>query len=180
MGDTIEEAHVVELLTELGYTAIGANINPEDWRGISAQTIADKILRKVDNGEGSVVELHDAGGDRSQTVAALPIIIDALRSRGYNFILASQLTGASPGSGAISQDPWLPVAQVGVRGISLEDKIFSGLFWTCLILSSLRFVLLLVSALCEHASRRAPPAYAPPLSVLVPAYNEEKSRRTND
>jgi cellulose synthase/poly-beta-1,6-N-acetylglucosamine synthase-like glycosyltransferase/peptidoglycan/xylan/chitin deacetylase (PgdA/CDA1 family) len=174
MGDSIAEAHVIELITELGYTAIGANINPEDWRGISAQAIAERILRKIDKGQGSVIELHDAGGDRSPTVAALPIVIDALRSRGYNFILASQLTGASPESGPIGHDPWLPVAQVGVRGISLEDKIFSGLFWTCLILSSLRFVLLLVSALCERASRRPLPVYAPPLSVLVPAYNEEK------
>jgi peptidoglycan-N-acetylglucosamine deacetylase len=175
MGDTIEEAHVVELVSQLGYITVGANLNPEDWRGISAQEIVDRVLSKADDGDGSVIELHDAGGDRSQTVAALPILIEALRNRGFNFITASQLAGSVPESGAIvAKDPWLPVAEVGVEGISLEDKIFSVLFWTCLVLSGLRFVLLLVSALCERASRRPLPLYEPPVSVLIPAYNEEK------
>lgn len=174
MGDSIDEAHVVELVTELGYSSVGANLNPEDWRGVPAQKIVDRILRKLDDGNGSVIELHDAGGDRSQTVAALPALIKAIRSRGYDFIKASQLVGTAPASAPAVRDPWLPVAEVGVRGISLEDKIFSVLFWTCLVLSGVRFVLLLISALCERASRRPLPAYEPPVSVLIPAYNEEK------
>ena len=38
------------------------------------------------NGSGLVVGIHDGGGDRSQTIAALPAIIDGLRSRGYSFV----------------------------------------------------------------------------------------------
>ena len=39
--------------------------------------------------------LHDAGGDRSQTVAALPAIIAQLRARGYRFVPVSELAGLS-------------------------------------------------------------------------------------
>jgi len=39
------------------------------------------------------VILHDGGGDRSQTLAALPTIIDTLRARGYTFVTVTQLLG---------------------------------------------------------------------------------------
>src|SRR5690606_40892823 len=44
---------------------------------------------------GNIVLLHDAGGDRSQTVEALPMIIDELRARGFRFVTVSELLGLS-------------------------------------------------------------------------------------
>ena len=44
---------------------------------------------------GHVILLHDSGGDRSQTVAALPKIIDSLRAKGYDFVPISELAGLS-------------------------------------------------------------------------------------
>ena len=44
---------------------------------------------------GNIILFHDAGGDRAQTVAALPIIIDKLRKQGYRFVLVSDLAGLS-------------------------------------------------------------------------------------
>jgi len=49
----------------------------------------------VNRDVGSVVLLHDAGGDRSHTVAALPEIITRLRAKGYTFISIAQLRGLS-------------------------------------------------------------------------------------
>jgi peptidoglycan/xylan/chitin deacetylase (PgdA/CDA1 family) len=40
---------------------------------------------------GSVVLMHDGGGDRKQTIAALPVIIDVLRARGFNFVTLTEL-----------------------------------------------------------------------------------------
>src|SRR5690606_11567233 len=37
--------------------------------------------------------LHDGGGDRTATVAALPLIIEALRADGYRFVTISELVG---------------------------------------------------------------------------------------
>src|SRR5207248_1267850 len=52
MGNSVDEAHAVELLSELGYDSIGANLNPEDWRSISAQQIVERVVSKFDKGEG--------------------------------------------------------------------------------------------------------------------------------
>ncbi len=42
---------------------------------------------------GSIILLHDGGGDRSATVAALPVLIDALRAHGYAIVPVSALMG---------------------------------------------------------------------------------------
>lgn len=63
--------------------------------------IVDNVLRGVK--PGSVVLLHDGGGDRTPTVQALPQIIDALRRQGYRFVTVPELM-------AISTKP-TPVAQ---------------------------------------------------------------------
>jgi peptidoglycan-N-acetylglucosamine deacetylase len=175
MGYTPQEAHVLEIATGLGYRALGANLNPEDWRGIPAAKIVETVLREADNGNGSVIELHDAGGDRSQTVKALPILIEALRDRGFKFVRPSEFAGAA--GEPVTQptdDPWLKVATYATEGILVTSKFFWTLYWTCLALSSLRFFLLLVSALRSRRSGKSAPVYEPPVSALIPAYNEEK------
>jgi len=42
---------------------------------------------------GSIINLHDGGGDRAQTVAAVPAIIKALKKRGFAFATVSELLG---------------------------------------------------------------------------------------
>jgi peptidoglycan/xylan/chitin deacetylase (PgdA/CDA1 family) len=61
---------------ELGYTVVLESIDPQDW----ARPGADVILQRVreQRRSGSVILLHDAGGDRSQTLTALPRILDWL------------------------------------------------------------------------------------------------------
>ncbi|TMK37714.1 MAG: hypothetical protein E6G58_01015 [Actinobacteria bacterium] len=57
------------------------DVDPRDWApGASARQIARAVLESVK--PGAVVELHDGGGDRSATVAALPKIIRGIRSMG--------------------------------------------------------------------------------------------------
>jgi peptidoglycan-N-acetylglucosamine deacetylase len=174
MGDSTEEAHVLELVTGMGYTAIGANLNPEDWRGTPAKDIIEHVVREAEAGKGSVIELHDAGGDRNPTVEALPALIETLRGMGFQFVQASQLArGATEPSDQIVGDPWLSVAKLGVDGMFVEDKLFKSLFWTCLVLSGFRFLLLLISALRGRAGRKPVPDSDLPVSVLIAAYNEE-------
>jgi peptidoglycan/xylan/chitin deacetylase (PgdA/CDA1 family) len=51
--------------------------------GVAA--IESRIIALAD-GRGLVVGIHDGGGDRSETLAALPTVINTLRSRGYTFV----------------------------------------------------------------------------------------------
>lgn len=66
-----------------------------DWqKGATAQSITDRVLSEVH--PGSIVLLHDGdelrhGSDRSQTVEALPLLIETLQARGYRFVTVPQL-----------------------------------------------------------------------------------------
>jgi peptidoglycan/xylan/chitin deacetylase (PgdA/CDA1 family)/glycosyltransferase involved in cell wall biosynthesis len=68
-----------------------------DWqKGATVQSITKNVLSEVK--PGSIVLLHDGdesrhGSDRSQTVEALPGIIEALQSRGYHFVTVPQMLG---------------------------------------------------------------------------------------
>jgi len=56
------------------------SVDPGDWQpGTTARQIARRVLAAIR--PGSIVELHDGGGDRSATVAALPAIVKGIRQR---------------------------------------------------------------------------------------------------
>jgi peptidoglycan/xylan/chitin deacetylase (PgdA/CDA1 family) len=64
-------------------------IDPQDWRKPGADVIARRILDRVR--PGSVVLMHDGGGDRSQTLEALRIVLRGLAARGYETVTLSEL-----------------------------------------------------------------------------------------
>lgn len=65
------------------------SVDPQDWRGYRASKIANDVIRDVR--PGAVVLLHDGGGNRSQTLKALPWIIRELKERGYVFVTLDQM-----------------------------------------------------------------------------------------
>jgi peptidoglycan/xylan/chitin deacetylase (PgdA/CDA1 family) len=75
---------VLGWLSELEPTTVLWDAEAADWAMPGAAVIAERILGQVR--PGSVVLLHDGGGDRSQTVDALPVIIEGLLARGYEFV----------------------------------------------------------------------------------------------
>ena len=79
----------VKVLDERDLAYISADVVVGDWKVVDAKTIRDRVLQKVR--PGSIVALHDGGGDRSETIAAVPLIIDALKSQGYEFATVSEL-----------------------------------------------------------------------------------------
>jgi peptidoglycan/xylan/chitin deacetylase (PgdA/CDA1 family) len=61
------------------------NVDPGDWRdGVTSEQVIEGVLSAVR--PGSIVVLHDGGGDRSATVEALPAIIDGIRARGFDLV----------------------------------------------------------------------------------------------
>jgi peptidoglycan-N-acetylglucosamine deacetylase len=76
---------VVSLLgREGGPTVALWDVDPSDWAMPGAPTIARRVLDQVR--PGSIVLMHDGGGDRSQTAEALPAVIEGLLERGYGFV----------------------------------------------------------------------------------------------
>jgi peptidoglycan/xylan/chitin deacetylase (PgdA/CDA1 family) len=76
---------VVSIAAGLGLTQTLWNVDPRDWSRPGVSSIVNNVLSNS-NGRGVIILMHDGGGDRSQTVAALPQIIAGLRSRGYQFV----------------------------------------------------------------------------------------------
>jgi len=85
----------VGIVRRSGRPAIGWSVYPADARRPAAGIIVKRVLGRV--GPGDIVLLHDGGGDRSATIAALPRILDGLRARDLAVIpLGDLLAGRCP------------------------------------------------------------------------------------
>ncbi len=78
-------ANVVAIARSLGLEQILWNVNPSDYLRPGPAAIAARSLQYAD-GRPLVIGLHDGGGPREQTLAALPSTITGLRARGYEFV----------------------------------------------------------------------------------------------
>ena len=183
---TADELVPIQIAQKMGYLAVGLHIDPNDWQRPQADQIVNSVLSQVSasNPErrSQVVLLHDGGGERSQTVAALPRIIDGLRAQGYAFVSVSTLAG-------LSREQTMPTLPPGSLSRWADRSVFLTLGgfghllrWLVLIaiwLGVARLLVLGTLALLNLARerRRAPPALADGaalVSVLIPAYNEAK------
>jgi peptidoglycan/xylan/chitin deacetylase (PgdA/CDA1 family) len=68
---------------DLGYAMVMWDVDPKDWSEPGTTTIVDRILHDLQ--PGHIILLHDGGGDRSQTVAALATILQTLSPQGYHY-----------------------------------------------------------------------------------------------
>ncbi len=82
---------LISLARSIGFTTIQWNIDPRDWARPGTAAIYDNVIANAR--PGAIVEEHDGGGDRSETLAALPTEIQNLRRRGYRFVTVTQLLG---------------------------------------------------------------------------------------
>jgi len=81
----ISRAHAQHLVT------INWNVDPRDWATPGVGAITSNVIANARN--GSIVVMHDGGGNRSETIAALPAILSHFRHRGYKFVTVAELLG---------------------------------------------------------------------------------------
>lgn len=168
----------IAIAQSMGYMTILENVDPRDWQQPSP---AELIARfKEQRPRGNVLLLHDGGGDRSSTVTALPAILDYIAERGDHTVPVSELLG-------LDRDAVMPPLPPGTNPIQFFASGLGFLFLhmlqsflhafivfaTILVLLRTAFVLVLARL---HKNPAPPPGreFAPPVTVLVPAYNEEK------
>lgn len=177
---TRNEARALISATALGYISIGLKIDPLDWEQPGASTIVDRTVQYAETMKGNVILLHDAGGDRQQTVAALPEIIDELTAKGYRFVALHELLG-------LSRDELMPkltngrpyvtgINSVGLTAASALSWSFSVLFYVAVCLGALRLAAIAGAAWWQsrRANKRVELDWTPAsVAILVPAYNEE-------
>src|SRR5881394_319195 len=89
----MSELMPLQIAQDLSYLVVLENIDPQDWAKPGADIILQRI--KQQRRDGSIILLHDAGGDRSQTVEALPRILNYLQTRGDSIVSLSTLLGTT-------------------------------------------------------------------------------------
>ncbi len=85
------DSSVIATAGGLGMETILWDVDPADWSNPGSGAVYSRIVGAARS--GSIILMHDGGGDRSGTLAALPHIIETLRGRGYGFATVSQLLG---------------------------------------------------------------------------------------
>ncbi len=191
--DTEDQVRPLETTQDMGYITIGDKIDPNDWRD-NPRHSADQIVSDVvshlppcaagDIRCGNIILLHDGGGDREQTVLALPRIIAAVRAKGLQIVPLHQLLGRTRAQvmpPIPSDQRW--IARLNLFGFALFPLAFNAMTWIFFVGDVLMTGRLLFIGAFAIFDRLWPRRYGtpgdaahflPPVAVLVPAYNEEK------
>ena len=153
-----------------GYVTIGEKIDPRDWeKGITPDKILQEVLDQKE--DGNLILLHDGGGDRSPTLAALPRIVDTLRAQGYQFVGLERLMGRSradlmpvPSS---DERRWASIEGEALTTKGNFKKAIGMLFLIAIYLTLLRSLVYGVLAIIEKrkaSKRRFDPGFTPAAS----------------
>ncbi|MFJ7275516.1 bifunctional polysaccharide deacetylase/glycosyltransferase family 2 protein [Kitasatospora sp. NPDC098663] len=159
----------------LGYLNVLSTQDSLDWEGGQVDDIVRQAVPPA--GQGAIVLMHDGGGDRSHTVAALGRFIDTLKARGYRFTTLTQAVGLPPQSAPVPRlERWYGAALIELlRAAFPVPTTAAWLLATVAVLTAVRLLLLAVAATAHRrrTDRQALPDPGLPVSVVVPAHNEE-------
>jgi peptidoglycan/xylan/chitin deacetylase (PgdA/CDA1 family) len=88
------DVHTRALTRQRGMAMILWNVDSEDYTRPGVAQIVKNVVSAVK--PGSIVLMHDGGGDRSQTLAAVPLIVKKLRKQGYGLVTVDKLIATDP------------------------------------------------------------------------------------
>ncbi len=191
--DTEDQVRPLEVTQDLGYTTIGNKVDPNDWRETpfrSGEEIAADVLAHLppcaanDTRCGNIILLHDGGGNRAETVRALPMIIEGVRAKGLQIVPVYQLLGKT----RADVMPPLPAnerwaARLDLFAFLLFPLAFFTINWIFFVgdvLMTGRLAFIGTFAIFDRLRQRKygqpgeAEAFRAKVAVLIPAYNEEK------
>ena len=187
--ETDDQAAPIVPIQNEGFIVIGSKIDTNDWNEHprkSPDEIAQSVLEQLQTMKskpqfrGSVILMHDGGGDRSATVAALPVLIDSLRAHGYSIVPVSALMGKT----TAEVMPRLTFPQylralpdsVAFSGVEVIGRFIVFIFFVGDILMGARLLFIGILAVIDRLRKphdQASPGFNPRVAVLIPSYNEE-------
>ena len=197
--DTADQVRPLEIPQEMGYITVGNRIDPNDWNlndpserhgRRTAEEITSYVLSHLppchaDNLRcGNIVLLHDGGGNRAETVRALPMIIDGVRAKGFEIAPVYELLGMQKADvmGPLPRGE-LWAARLDRLGFWMFNAGILAITWIFLVgdlLMTGRLLFIGAAAVYDRVHEKifGKPAevasYKPKVAVLIPAYNEEK------
>jgi cellulose synthase/poly-beta-1,6-N-acetylglucosamine synthase-like glycosyltransferase/peptidoglycan/xylan/chitin deacetylase (PgdA/CDA1 family) len=187
--DTDDEAEPAWRIQQMGYIIIGSKIDTDDWDEHPRKTtpeIIQSVFAQLDTMKvkpqfrGSIILMHDGGGDRSATVAALGPLIDALRARGYTIVPVSALMGKTTAQVMPPLTFWQRMRtipdSIAFSAVDIIGNFIFMVFFVGDVLMSARLIIVGLFAIIDRLRRPyrpASPGFCPRVAVLIPAYNEE-------
>jgi cellulose synthase/poly-beta-1,6-N-acetylglucosamine synthase-like glycosyltransferase/peptidoglycan/xylan/chitin deacetylase (PgdA/CDA1 family)/spore germination protein YaaH len=187
--ETDDQAAPVVPIQNDGYIVIGNKIDTHDWDEHPRKTTAEIIQSVLDQLQtmktkpqfrGSIILMHDGGGDRSATVAALGPLIDTLREHGYKVVPVSALMGKTTAEVMPPLTFWQHVRaipdSIAFSVVDIIGNFIVMVFFVGDVLMSARLIIVGLFAVIDRLRTphsEAQPGYNPRVAVLIPAYNEE-------
>lgn len=182
--ESLDQIQPLAITDKMGYYSVGMHIDPNDWQKPGVDNIVNSVLNGAKSGEGNIILLHDGGGNRDQTIQALPRIIEGLRANGFELVSISNLMG-------LPQYSLMPpitkneqavayINNVAFLAIGWFRQILYILFLAGIGLVIVRFLFIGILAVIQKiysrnaAYKKYEDEYKPAVSVIIPAYNEEK------
>ena len=174
---TPHDERVLARLAGSRYFVVLANYDSNDWQRPGVPKILANAMPP--GRTGGIIMLHDGGGNRSQTVTAVPQLIARLKARGFRFVTVSQLAGLSTREVEPTASGW-PQSRGSIFVFSVRvayalTTVFSVILLAVGALVLLRAILLfaLASHQVRYRRRRETAEHTPSVAIVVPAYNEE-------
>ncbi len=192
---TPDEVIPTVLAQDLGYISVGLHLDPDDWKlrnedgsPHTADQMVEDVLKQVaittPEERGNIILMHDSGGDRSATIEALPKIIHELRNRGYEFTTIGDLANmtASETMPVVPEDQtfYAKADAYVFYGLSIGGWLMRWIFFFGIILGLGRMAFIGILAFAQFIRSKLRESWhfgeehRPLVSVVVPAYNEEK------
>ena len=187
--DTDDQAAPIVRVQNECYIVIGSKIDTDDWdehpRKYPGEIVASVLaqlqtMKTKPQFRGSIILMHDGGGNRQATVDALPVLIDALRAHGYTIVPVSALMGKTTAQVMPPLTLWqhlraLPDS-IAFSGVQLIGNFIVMVFFVGDVLMSARLIVIGIFAIIDRLRKphsKASPGFNPRVAVLIPAYNEE-------
>ena len=194
-----EELIPVALSRTRNYITVGESIDPEDWQkgeipNFNADTIFNRVVSSYNSrlinyqDSANIILLHDAGGDRSETVKATGMIIRYFKNKGYQFTNIAGLLGKTPNEimPEVPKDKGFRLLQFNAFLIEMGywlSNSFMFLFVLFIVLGFSRTLVLLMLSYTKNQKSKIKNYESsidnPLVSIIVPAYNEEVNAVTS-
>lgn len=187
-----EEVKPVLLASQMNYITVGEFIDPQDWmteerdehgqiHKRTAEEMFALVMPQLESEHGNCILLHDGGGDRTQTIRLIPILIEELQKRGYKFVTVSQLldsTRDKVNPPLKETDTFMMASdRIVFELIYLSELFLAFAFISGIILGTLRVIFVTVLAFIGRSREKRltfDDSFAPTVSVVIAAYNEER------
>jgi cellulose synthase/poly-beta-1,6-N-acetylglucosamine synthase-like glycosyltransferase/spore germination protein YaaH/peptidoglycan/xylan/chitin deacetylase (PgdA/CDA1 family) len=182
--DTPAEVAPLEIVEKLGYFTVGDKIDTKDYLTREPAEIISSVMAQLSS--GNIILMHDGGGDRRATVAALPEIIDRVRAAGKEIVPLRALLaqkGSPVQARAVVMPPLDPRDRWAARvdlfvfdAFRYANTAIAWLFLAGIFLAIGRLAIVGALAVYQKLAIKPPPLpedFRPRVTVLIPAYNEE-------